>query len=202
MTAFIRAAGAALLLSAAALAQTAATRVTAVRFWSLGEVTRVAIEFDGEPSYHSDRVGNPDRVFFDFPGVRPPQRSLETIPVGDRLVKQIRIALWHADMARMVLDLAGPVEYSVSQLTNPDRLIVELRLAGKKTATPPLRSVTGSQSIPEPAETSTPASEPASQVPTRTPAPAIEPARQLPTPVTHPAEVARTGTPHAVEPAK
>ncbi len=152
MTAFTRAAGAALLLSAVALAQTAATRLTAVRFWSLGDVTRVAIELDGEASYHSNRVNNPDRIFFDFPGVKTPQRGLETIPVGDRLLKQVRIALWHTDMARVVLDLAGPVEYSVSELTNPDRLIVELRIAGKKTATPPVRSVTGSQSVPEPEE--------------------------------------------------
>ncbi len=142
-------AGAAL-LSAAALGQTAATRVTAVRFWSLGEVTRIAIETDGELRYRSERVEKPDRLVFDLPGVRHSQRALETIAVGDRLVRRIRIAQRRPDMARVVLDLAAPVKFSVSQLTNPDRLIIELRLGGHIWATPPARSVTGSHSIPEP----------------------------------------------------
>lgn len=135
----------ALLLATPGLAQ---TRVTAVRFWSLGEVTRVAIETDGEvEQYRSERIDSPDRLFFDLEGTRPQGRGLETIPVGDRLLKQIRIARSQPTVTRVVLDLAAPVEYAASQLTNPDRIMIELRVPGQAPATPPLRSVTGSHPI-------------------------------------------------------
>ena len=55
-------------------------------------------------------------------------RGVQVIPVGDRLVKQIRIAVLQPGVTRLVMDLTAPLEYSVSQLTNPDRIIVELRL--------------------------------------------------------------------------
>lgn len=134
----------AVLLSIAGQAE---TRITAVRFWSLGEVTRIAIQTDAEASYKHDRLENPERLYFDLEGVRPQIRGIETIPVGDRVVKQIRIARPQAGVARVVLDLAAPVEYSVSQLTNPSRIMVEVRLAGATQADPPIRSVTGGRAI-------------------------------------------------------
>src|SRR5690349_18448042 len=45
--------------------------VTAVRFWSLGDVTRIAVETDGEFTVRSDRLENPDRIFFDLAGTKP-----------------------------------------------------------------------------------------------------------------------------------
>ena len=37
--------------------------ITAVRFWSLGDITRIAIESDGDFTVRSDRLENPDRLF-------------------------------------------------------------------------------------------------------------------------------------------
>ena len=45
--------------------------VTAVRFWSLGEVTRIAVETDGDFRVRSDRLEDPERIFFDLSGTRP-----------------------------------------------------------------------------------------------------------------------------------
>ena len=45
--------------------------VTAVRFWSLHGVTRIAIETDGDFHVKSDRLDNPDRLFFDLIGTKP-----------------------------------------------------------------------------------------------------------------------------------
>src|SRR5229473_891822 len=52
---------------------TPAGKVTAVRFWSLGETTRIAVEVETEADLHvrSDRLSNPDRIFFDLPGAKP-----------------------------------------------------------------------------------------------------------------------------------
>ena len=141
-----------------AFAQTVAPpQIAAVRFWSFGDVTRVAIETAGEAQYHAERIDAPDRLIIDLNVRRQAgTRGLQVIPVGDRLLKQIRIAALQPGVTRIVLDLTGPHEYSVSQLTYPDRIIVELRTTGARIATPPVHSVTGSQSLSEPPETAEP----------------------------------------------
>ena len=134
-------------------ADPAVTKVKQVRFWSLGEITRVAIEVSGEFKYRRDRLSDPDRIFFDIQGARPEMtdRKIFTMPVGDPLLKQIRIAETQPGVTRVVLDLEPhdpPVQYTASQLSGPERLIVELRL-GDKPAPPATSSVTGSQVVPD-----------------------------------------------------
>jgi N-acetylmuramoyl-L-alanine amidase len=118
--------------------------VTAVRFWSLGNVTRIAIETDGDFQVRSDRLDNPDRIFFDLEGTKPTlsRKALTVIPVSDRFVQRIRVAEPQRNVTRVVLDLESAVETSISRLDNPSRLIVELRAPGKgaETSKPPART--------------------------------------------------------------
>src|ERR1700733_5949307 len=81
--------------------------VTAVRFWSLGGVTRIAIETDGDFQLKSDRLDNPDRLFFDLTGTKPTlsHKAMTVIPVADHLVRQIRVAEPQPNITRVVLDL-------------------------------------------------------------------------------------------------
>ena len=110
--------------------------VTAVRHWSLGDVTRVVIETRAEFEFTSERVAQPDRVFFDLPdtGVRLGRRGVSTFPVNDLRLKQIRVAETVPGTARIVFDLENGVEYSASMLSNPPRLIVELRRSADMSA--------------------------------------------------------------------
>src|SRR5262245_33181725 len=103
--------------------------VTAVRFWTLSEVTRIAVETNGEFRFRSDRLYNPDRIFFDLLAAKPRMRvrGVHTTPVGDKLLKRIRVAETQPGMTRVVLDLESSVEFTASQLSNPDRLMIELR---------------------------------------------------------------------------
>ncbi|MFN3325059.1 MAG: N-acetylmuramoyl-L-alanine amidase [Bryobacteraceae bacterium] len=143
-------------------AASASLAVTDVRHWSLGEVTRIAIETDAEFTYVSDRLQNPDRFFVDIRGarVRVPgaRRGISTIPVGDGLIKQIRIGENTTSVTRVVLDLSGPAEITSSQLANPHRLMIEVRRAGQgpvplqaQTAPEPAASVPAAPSVPAPA---------------------------------------------------
>ncbi len=128
--------------------------VTAVRFWSLTDVTRVVVETTDDFEFKSDRVSNPDRLFFDLAGMRMRlgRKGQETIAVGDHLLKQIRVAESQPGTTRVVFDLDGDVEFSASQLSNPSRLIIELRPAGAKLSSAPISlSVTREQKLP-PAE--------------------------------------------------
>lgn len=105
-------------------------RVQAIRFWSFGDVTRVAIQTEGDYKLFSDQIDKPSRVYFDLTGVRPPgtaHHGAQTIDIKDRLVRQIRVAEILPGKTRIVFDLEGPVDVVSSQLVNPDRLMIEIR---------------------------------------------------------------------------
>jgi N-acetylmuramoyl-L-alanine amidase len=105
-------------------------RINAIRFWSFGDVTRVAIEINGEYQLSSDQLDSPPRFVFDLKGIRPPsseKRGVRVIPVGDRLIRQIRVAETEPGVSRLVFDLEVPSEFTSSQLVDPDRLIIEVR---------------------------------------------------------------------------
>ncbi len=106
-------------------------QVTAVRCWSLSEATRVVIEVSGEFDYHSDRAHNPERVFFDIFRSRPyiAGRRIYSSDASDKLVKRVRVAETQPGVTRVVLELGDRAEYTASQLSNPDRLVIELRQA-------------------------------------------------------------------------
>jgi N-acetylmuramoyl-L-alanine amidase len=103
--------------------------VTAVRYWSLTNVTRVAIEISGPFKFRSERLHNPERVYFDIWKTRPRIDSnlYYTENVADKLLQRIRVAETTPQTTRVVLDLAGAVDATTSTLTSPDRLIIELR---------------------------------------------------------------------------
>lgn len=119
--------------------------VTAVRFWSLGDVTRIAVETDGDFEVRSDRLTNPDRIFFDLTGTKPVigPKFLTVIPVSDHFLRQIRVAQPQPNTTRVVLDLAGAAETSITRLDNPKRLMIEVRtppgvMLAKKPANEPV----------------------------------------------------------------
>lgn len=117
-------------------------RVSDIRFWTLDGATRVAVEVTGEFKLRSDRLYNPDRVFFDIEGIQPANRMvLQRIPVGDSLLKQIRVAETQPGTTRVVLDLEPGVDFTWSQLSSPERLIIELREKGSaRRSLPPVPS--------------------------------------------------------------
>jgi len=133
------------LLMAMAAAETrrvSALEVTAVRFWTLANTTRIAIEITGEAHVRSDRVEDPDRIFFDIVGARPSieGKRLYSTEVGDKLLKRIRVAETVPGVTRVVLDLECAAEFSVSRLDNPSRLMIELRQARASAAAPTLQA--------------------------------------------------------------
>lgn len=128
-----------------------ARTVTGVRFWSLGDITRIAIEVDGPFRFRFDRAANPPRLFFDIPDSKPAMapRGVHTIPVGDGVVRQVRIAENQRGVTRVVLDLNVAADFTTSELVNPHRLMVEVRPIGLKPA-PPSEAVPQAPQVPQP----------------------------------------------------
>lgn len=147
--------------------------VTAVRHWSLGDITRVAVEVSGPFEYRADRLHNPERVYFDIRNSRVSidSKRAYTETVGDSLLHKIRVAEPAAGVTRIVLDLTGNVVSSTSTLTNPDRLIVELRAP-----------------VGSPIHTDSPPSDPAVVSPPTSAPPASVAVKPPPVPATFPAK--------------
>lgn len=125
------------LLAAPSSAQTG-NAITSVRAWTQGEVTRVAIETNAEPSWRGEAIEKPDRLFFDVrdAGIRLSAGAARTVEFDSPLVARARIAMNQRTVARVVLDLKGKVDYEASVLSNPWRLMVEIRPRGSAKPAP------------------------------------------------------------------
>src|SRR5689334_10907238 len=113
-------------LAASAAAQS--SPVHGIRVWSTTESTRIVVEMTGDFTVTADRALNPERLFFDVTGARPTffNRGEQSVAVQDRIIRRIRVARWQPTVYRIVLDLEQPVDYTASELSTPDRLIVEV----------------------------------------------------------------------------
>jgi N-acetylmuramoyl-L-alanine amidase len=137
--------------------------VAAVRHFILHDATRVAIEVSGPFEFRTDRLHNPERVYYDIlnsvPRVNGPRMYSES--VNDKLLLRIRVAETIKGVTRIVLDLGDNVELTSSTLTNPSRLMVELRHAPGSTPTLEEASTPTSAPTATPTRTFTPPQLPA-----------------------------------------
>ncbi|HUQ91930.1 MAG TPA: N-acetylmuramoyl-L-alanine amidase [Bryobacteraceae bacterium] len=142
----------ALLLSLPVLAAAAdELTLTAVRHWSLSDITRIALEFNGPFTFRMDQLSNPNRVFFDLKGARPQlsSKGVFIALIKDPRVKQVRVAETSKLVTRIVLDLEdGQFDITTSELSVPDRLVVEVRAKGDLPAAAPTLSSSGVRRVP------------------------------------------------------
>ncbi len=109
--------------------------IRSIRHWSTNEYTRMVIDLDGRVLYQKEMISNPDRLFFDLSNtVLNQEFSGKPIAVGDRFLKQIRMGQNRPDVVRVVLDLEKGIDYRVSELSDPFRIIVEIRKSGSSAA--------------------------------------------------------------------
>lgn len=100
-----------------------------LRYWSTPESTRIVVELNDFVDYKFDFLSRPRRLYFDLftsrlSGALTGGANYE---VGDSAVARVRIGQNRTTKSRMVLDLLDEVSYDVSWLTNPPRLVIELR---------------------------------------------------------------------------
>jgi N-acetylmuramoyl-L-alanine amidase len=106
--------------------------VSAVRHWSYPDYTRVVVELTGEFSVKTPlsmlpaAQGKPQRLYLDLTGVWVGKRYSEGVPVGDGLLRGIRIGQNTRTDARVVLDLQTYARHRVLTLSHPDRLVIDI----------------------------------------------------------------------------
>ena len=104
--------------------------VHSLRFWSTNDYTRVLIDMDSDTKYVKERLYNPDRVYFDIANSRISPDLNRDIKLTDGIVKQIRLAVNREHIVRIVIDTAETGDFSVSEMHDPFRIVVDLRKKG------------------------------------------------------------------------
>ncbi|HMD85932.1 MAG TPA: N-acetylmuramoyl-L-alanine amidase [Terriglobia bacterium] len=103
-------------------------QVTAVRRWVGPNYLRIVIEVGGEAKFDSVRLSNPDRIVVDVQSARLSSELVgKTFPVENGFLRQIRVAQFTADVARVVLDVEKIEAYSIFSLPNPFRLVIDVQ---------------------------------------------------------------------------
>jgi N-acetylmuramoyl-L-alanine amidase len=102
-------------------------QVTSIRHWNGENYTRVVVAVEKEIKYRAERIGNPDRIYFDiYKAQLSSTLSGKTLEVEDGFLKSIRVAQNQEGVVRVVLDVSKVKDYSVFYLPNPDRLVVDV----------------------------------------------------------------------------
>jgi len=151
--------------------------VSRVRISNTGNCAQMIIELGGRVQYQAARISDPDRIYLDIENARLSNELLHQ-PIGipsDRCLKAVRVAQNRSDVVRVVLDVARVKDYSVSELADPDRLVVDIhgpadntvaaansapKMSVKTTALAPEKSAPGAQ-----AEASAPTTAPRETAP-------------------------------------
>ena len=107
--------------------RSALPRVTGVRHWSTPDYTRVAIDVEQEVKFGSQRISNPDRIFFDLHDTKLASTLVgKTFDVDDGFLKKIRVAEFEPGRTRIVLEVDDLASYDAFLLPDPYRLIIDI----------------------------------------------------------------------------
>jgi N-acetylmuramoyl-L-alanine amidase len=104
------------------------SHVTSVRHWSTPDYTRIAIGLERDVKFEAQRIDNPERIFFDLLNTNLTSSLLgKTFDVDDGLLTKIRVAQFQPGKSRIVLEVADGSDYRTSVLTDPPRLVIDIR---------------------------------------------------------------------------
>jgi N-acetylmuramoyl-L-alanine amidase len=99
-----------------------------IRYWSTHDYTRVIIDLDSDALYKKEHLTNPNRIFFDISNAKLSQDLMyRTIAVGDDYLKQVRAAPYQSNIVRVVFEISEGIDFSITELHNPFRIVVDLR---------------------------------------------------------------------------
>jgi N-acetylmuramoyl-L-alanine amidase len=138
-----------------------------IRTWSYPEFTRVAIELTRPTEARVDRLGadatagRPERLYLDLSGLWVGHHFDAPMPVGDGLLRGIRVGQFTSDTTRVVIDLQRYDRHQIRMLTNPDRVLIDVYGVRGRPAPPDLPPVAAAPPSQAPAPSRPPTLPPA-----------------------------------------
>jgi N-acetylmuramoyl-L-alanine amidase len=115
--------------------------VKTIRYWSSPGYTRIVVDLSGSVEFSTNRLSDPDRIYFDLKNSRLKKEIKTTLPVGDGLLKAVRAGQFDAQTVRVVLDLEKIKDFNTFILDSPTRLVIDVNgvEVAKKPETPVVR---------------------------------------------------------------
>jgi N-acetylmuramoyl-L-alanine amidase len=118
--------------------------VTKVQHWSYAGYTRVVVETSRAVRTQVERLaadpasGRPERLYLDLEGVWVGTRFDAPIPVGDGLLRAVRVGQNTLSRTRIVIDLERYDRHRLLHLSSPPRVVVDV-FGDRRGAAPPGR---------------------------------------------------------------
>jgi N-acetylmuramoyl-L-alanine amidase len=113
--------------------------VKGIRYWSSPGYTRIVVDLSAPAEFSTNRLSDPDRVYFDLKNSRLKKEIKTTLPVEDGLLKAVRAGQFDSQTVRVVLDLEKIKDFTSFVLDNPTRLVIDVN--GAEIAKKPETSV-------------------------------------------------------------
>ena len=107
--------------------------ITDIRYWTNPESSRVVVdvgqlEVGQKLKYQAAQLSTPPRLYIDLQDTRIPQPvGGRTLEVNGDLLKRVRLAQFDKRVSRLVLDLGADTDFQISEMTNPYRLVIDVR---------------------------------------------------------------------------
>ncbi len=99
-----------------------------MKYWSNPDYTRISLELDRDVTWEAHQLGKggPGRVYIDINRTRL-GKTVKDITIGDGLLKGARVGQYKPDVVRIVLDTVNIKDFKVFALSEPTRLIIDVR---------------------------------------------------------------------------
>jgi N-acetylmuramoyl-L-alanine amidase len=102
-------------------------RVKDVQYWSTPDYTRIAVNLDHDAQFRSQRLDNPERIYFDLTNARLASHLMgQSFDIDDGVVKKVRVAQYKPGRARVVVETDNHATYNASIVLNPPRLVIDV----------------------------------------------------------------------------
>jgi N-acetylmuramoyl-L-alanine amidase len=103
-------------------------RVKDFKTWNSPDSARIVVSLANTVEFKASRIASPERIYFDlYKAQVGPKLPRKPISEQGGILKAIRIAQNKPDTVRLVLDVDGAKDYSAFLVTNPYRLVIDLR---------------------------------------------------------------------------
>ena len=102
-----------------------------MKHWSNPDYTRISLELDRDVTWEAHELGKgspgkPGRVYIDINRTKL-SRNVRDITIGDGLLRGARVGQYKTDVVRVVLDTENIKNFKVFALSEPARLIIDVR---------------------------------------------------------------------------
>ena len=101
--------------------------VTGIRAWNAPGHTRVVVTVNDTVKFEAMHVASPERLYFDLHKAQVDPHADKTPSVEPGLLKSVHFGQNKPTVVRVVLDVGGAQRYTTQFLSNPYRLVIDVR---------------------------------------------------------------------------